>query len=128
VDNIVQFCFKSSSAKRCESSSTQAWIPPPAGLVCVNVDAAVFAAEHRMGLGVVIRDHLGDLKLACSEGIPVITSPEMAEAIAIRRALCLPGVMVSGMLFWLQKFRLPHHDPALKLRGSRPIKCGLGGW
>jgi hypothetical protein len=49
VDNIVQFCVKPSSAKRCESSSNQAWIPPPAGWVCVNVDAAVFTAEHRMG-------------------------------------------------------------------------------
>jgi hypothetical protein len=58
-------------------------------LVCFNVDAAIFAAEHRMGLRVVIRDHLGDLKLACSEGIPIIMSHEMAEAIAIRRALLL---------------------------------------
>jgi hypothetical protein len=52
---IVQYCFKPSSAKRCESSSAPVWTPPPAGLVCINVNAAIFSAEHRAGLG----DHSG---------------------------------------------------------------------
>jgi hypothetical protein len=57
----------------------------PARWVFVNADATVFAAENRMGLGMVIPDHLGALKLSCSEGINGIISPELAEAYAIRR-------------------------------------------
>lgn len=57
----------------------------PAGSVCVNVDAAIFSGDNRLGLGVLIRDHAGSVKLTCSEGITGITSPELAEAIAIQR-------------------------------------------
>jgi hypothetical protein len=42
-----------------------------------------------MGLGVVIRDHSKFLKLSCSKSVAGVTSPELAEAIAIRRALNL---------------------------------------
>jgi hypothetical protein len=40
-----------------------------------------------MGLGAVGRDHRGTLKFSVSEGITGISSPEVAEAIAIRSAL-----------------------------------------
>jgi hypothetical protein len=55
----------------------------------VNVDVVVFSSELRMGLGVVIRDHSKNLKLSCSKSVAGVTSPELAEAIAIRRALNL---------------------------------------
>jgi hypothetical protein len=41
VDNIVQFCFKTSTTKRCHPSPQPQWVPPPVGQVCVNVDAAI---------------------------------------------------------------------------------------
>jgi hypothetical protein len=87
VDNIVHFYFIPWSAKRCDSSRVSHWIPPPTGTVCVNVDAAIFAAERHMRWGVVVRDHDGTLKLACKEGIDDIITPEVAEATAITRAL-----------------------------------------
>jgi hypothetical protein len=87
IDNIVTFCYKSKTAKRCDSSLVPRWIPPPPGLVCVNVDAAVFSGDNRMGWGAVIRDNNGVLKLSVAEGIDGITSPELAEAMAIRGAL-----------------------------------------
>jgi hypothetical protein len=87
IDNIVTFCYKSKTAKRCDSSLVPHWIPPPPGLVCVNVDAAVFSGDNRMGWGAVIRDNNGVLKLSVAEGIDGITSPELAEAMAIRGAL-----------------------------------------
>jgi hypothetical protein len=49
VENIIQHCYKPTTANRCESSPVPKWTPPPHGQVCVNVDAAVFLAEHRMG-------------------------------------------------------------------------------
>ena len=53
----------------------------------VNVDAAIFHKTNRMGLGIVIRDHKGDFLVACKQGIDRIINPELAEAIAFRRAI-----------------------------------------
>ncbi|TVU45008.1 hypothetical protein EJB05_04476, partial [Eragrostis curvula] len=53
----------------------------------VNVDAAVFQKDNRMGMGIVIRDHKGDFLAACRQGVDKITNPEVAEAIAFRRAV-----------------------------------------
>ena len=116
VDNIIQFCYKPKSAKRCDSSEPH-WTPPPTGKVCVNVDAAIFPAEHRMGWGAVIRDHLGALKLACSEGLAGITSPEIAEAVAIRNALMVSKdngfndiILLSDCLSIIQRILSPVRD------------------
>jgi hypothetical protein len=87
TDNIVLHCYKNDSGNRCDSSACPRWIPPPPGLVCVNVDAALFTDDNRMGWGAVGRDHRGTLKFSVSEGITCISSPEVAEAIAIRSAL-----------------------------------------
>jgi hypothetical protein len=53
----------------------------------VNVDAAVFQKVNQMGLGVVIRDHRGEFLAACKQGIDKVTNPELAEAIASRKAI-----------------------------------------
>jgi hypothetical protein len=87
TDNIVLHCYKNDSGNRCDSSACPRWIPPPPGLVCVNVDAALFTDDNQMGWGAVGRDHRGTLKFPISEGITGISSPEVAEAIAIRTAL-----------------------------------------
>jgi ribonuclease HI len=81
---------KPSSTIRCDSSfSMFKWTPPPVGSVLINVDAALFKSSNRMGVGVVIRSHNGECLAACSELINEVTSPELAEALAIRRALAL---------------------------------------
>jgi hypothetical protein len=104
VEDIVKFCFKPESAKRCDSPKTSRWIPQPISKVCVNVDAGV---EQRMDWGAVIRDHAGFQKLACKEGIDGIVVPEVAEAMAIKRALLVTKTMVFTTLFWfLIAFRL----------------------
>jgi hypothetical protein len=51
----------------------------------VNVDAALFAEFHRMAMG-VFRDHNGGCLLVASEPLTGFTSPELAEAMALRRA------------------------------------------
>jgi ribonuclease HI len=53
----------------------------------VNVDAALFTSSKQMGAGVVIRDHNGLCLAACGERSDNVTMPEMAEALAIRRAV-----------------------------------------
>ena len=52
-----------------------------------NVDAAVFKETNRMGLGILARDHNGDFIAACRQGVDNIVDPEMAEAVAFRRAI-----------------------------------------
>jgi ribonuclease HI len=58
-------------------------------MVMVNVDAAIFASSRRMGTGVVIRDHNGICVAACSERNDEVVTPEIAEAMAMRRAISL---------------------------------------
>jgi hypothetical protein len=58
-------------------------------MVLANVDAALFDDLHRMAAGVVVRDHQGHCLLAASEPLPGFTSPELAEALALRRAISL---------------------------------------
>ena len=71
---------------RCDSHKSKRWDPPPRGWVMVNVDV-IFHKTNRMGLGIVIRDHKGDFLAACRQGIDRIINPELAEAIAFRRAI-----------------------------------------
>jgi hypothetical protein len=120
VNNIIQYCFKTSSTKRCDSSSSPCWFPPPVGFVFVNVDAALFKAEDRIGVGVVVRDHMGSLKLACSEGLAGCVYPELAEALAVRRALTLTKdhgfrsiILASDCLSLIQKISSSVRDRTL---------------
>jgi hypothetical protein len=87
VDMIVQHCYKIKPGHRCESSNTQKWTPPPPGEIMVNVDAALFPEQRRCAVGAVFRDHLGQCIVAVSEPIPGFHDPEMAEALALRRAM-----------------------------------------
>jgi hypothetical protein len=61
----------------------------PPGVVLVNVDAALFNDLRRMAAGMVIRDHVGRCLLAASEPLVGYTSPELAETLALQRAVNL---------------------------------------
>jgi ribonuclease HI len=87
VDMIVLHCFKTKPVSRCESSKVLKWTPPPTGEVMVNVDAALFPVQRRMAVGAVFRDHTGLCVLAVSEPLRGFTSPELAEALALLRAV-----------------------------------------
>lgn len=56
VDMILTHCFKSKSAKQPKVGEFVRWVPPPEGWVYLNVDAALFPSEGRMGWGAVLRD------------------------------------------------------------------------
>jgi hypothetical protein len=85
---IEQHLFKPDPSTRRESIiSIPCWSPPPEGTVHINVDAALFSPSRQMGIGIVIRNHSGDCSIACSELVKEVTTPEVAEALAVRRAL-----------------------------------------
>jgi ribonuclease HI len=101
-------------------TSTPRWSPPPKGTVYINVDAALFPPTRRMGIGVVIRNHSGDCLTACSELQDEVTMPELAEALALRRAISLAGekgfdkvMVVSDCLSLVQRFQSLELDRSL---------------
>ena len=56
-------------------------------MVMVNSDAAIFSSSNSMGFGAVIHDHNGSCLAACGEHVEGVTSPELAEALALRHAI-----------------------------------------
>ena len=50
----------------------------------LNVDAATFKDPSRIGIGGVIRDHLGDFKMAFCKKMHRVEDPELAKILAIR--------------------------------------------
>jgi ribonuclease HI len=137
TDSIILHCYKKRSATRCEPSSVR-WIPPPADTICVNVDAAIFAEEQRMGWGAVFRDHEGSFLLAASEGLSGSPCPEMAEALAVRGALQVAAekgfqyiLLATDCLSMVQRILSPGRDRSavgivvedIKILASRFISC-----
>ena len=101
-------------------ASVPRWSPPPEGTVCINVDAALFSSSRQMGTGVVIRNHNGVCLLACSELQQEVTTPELAEALAFRRAVslaCEEGydkvLAVSDCLSLVQRLKCSDLDRSL---------------
>ncbi|XP_041027010.1 uncharacterized protein LOC121267230 [Juglans microcarpa x Juglans regia] len=63
------------------------WQKPEDPSVKVNFDAAVNHKEKRMGVGVVIRDSMGDVLVSLSAQIQWVNSQFMAECKALSKAL-----------------------------------------
>ena len=78
------------------------WFRPPDGFYKVNFDVALFENLGYAGIGVAVRDSDGVIIVALSQRIPLPLSVEMAEAMAVRRAvlfvqeMCLSKVLVEG--------------------------------
>ena len=63
------------------------WRCPPAGLVKINFDGAVFGASNVSGIEVVIRDSNGAVLVSCSQKIPQAYKVEEIEPLAALKAL-----------------------------------------
>jgi hypothetical protein len=70
-----------------------------------------------MGLGVAIRNHIGQCVAACSKLHEEVTTPKVAEALAMRRALSIAGeegfskiMVVSDCLSLIQRVLPPGVD------------------
>jgi hypothetical protein len=87
VNMVMLHMYDPVSSNRCDSVKPKYWSPPPEGWVMVNVDATIFQKANRMGLGIVVRDHKGEVLAARRQGINMITNPKLAESIAVRQAI-----------------------------------------
>ncbi|XP_052142051.1 uncharacterized protein LOC127761763 [Oryza glaberrima] len=117
VEMIMQHCGPGNVSRPAERISLPSWVPPPAGVFLINIDAAVFQAERQMGVGVVIRDQHGNCLLAANTRFMGITDPETAEACAIRHALWLAKeegfhnvIVACDCLSVIQKLNSPGRD------------------
>ncbi|XP_062157888.1 uncharacterized protein LOC133865460 [Alnus glutinosa] len=63
------------------------WLRPAVNSIKFNWDAALDDRKKIMGMGIIARDHHGDVKAAMCDVIPYIRDPSVAEAIAARRAV-----------------------------------------
>jgi hypothetical protein len=90
IDLIKQNLFKPVSEHRCASiSAATTWTPPPPDTVLVSSDAAIFKEAGCRGAGVILRDHHGAFVVGCRQHVVGLSSPELAEAVALRRAVQL---------------------------------------
>ena len=62
------------------------WVPPAFPWYKVNVDAAVFSQLSMIGVGVIIRDHVGFVIAALSKCLPLPMDPLEAKAKAMDEA------------------------------------------
>ena len=66
------------------------WCPPPEQHYKGNFDVAFFDASGCAGIGVVFRDHTGQVIAALSQKIHLVQIVELAEALAAKRAVRFP--------------------------------------
>jgi ribonuclease HI len=60
---------------------------PAVNSIKFNWDAALDDRKKIMGMGIIARDHHGEVKASMCDVIPYIRDPSVAEAIAARRAV-----------------------------------------
>ena len=65
----------------------QRWSPPEPGIYKANYDGAYFAEEEAAGIGVVVRNELGQVMASLAEKIVMPQTVEILEALAARRAM-----------------------------------------
>ncbi|XP_042974784.1 uncharacterized protein LOC122306423 [Carya illinoinensis] len=65
------------------------WHPPPSDFLKLNIDGATFPELSVAGVGVVLRNHKGEVIVACSKVEKEVSSAEFIEAVALLRGLQL---------------------------------------
>ncbi|XP_042973060.1 uncharacterized protein LOC122304862 [Carya illinoinensis] len=65
------------------------WHPPPMDFLKLNIDGATFNDQSIAGIGVVLRDHNGEVVVTCSKVEKEVSSVEFIDAIALLRGLQL---------------------------------------
>jgi ribonuclease HI len=63
------------------------WLRPAANSIKLNWDAALDNRKKIMGMGIIARDHSGEVKATMCDVIPYIRDPSVAEALAACRAV-----------------------------------------
>jgi hypothetical protein len=90
MDSLVEFRKYNSKEEESVNSNgvslihrpTIGWKPPPIGVVKVNWDASLNVKEHYIGIGIVARDHYGNVLGARAVTKIAVCAPKVAEAMA----------------------------------------------
>jgi ribonuclease HI len=84
--NLISLGRKQQGSGKTTSSG---WIPPPAGVTKINVDAAISKDSGRGAVAAIVRDEAANFMEASALFIAGILEPETMEAIACREGLSL---------------------------------------
>ena len=63
------------------------WAPPEPGIYKANYDGAYFAEEEDSGIGIVVRNDLGQVMASLAEKLAMPPTVEILETMAARRAM-----------------------------------------
>ena len=96
------------------------WIPPPRGLVKINVDAAVSKNSSKVVAAAIARDAAGNFLGASALVIRGLSDPETVEAIACKEGLSLASDLM------VQHFRLAS-DNVNVIRGMKEDEIAVHG-
>ncbi|XP_073152372.1 uncharacterized protein [Henckelia pumila] len=66
---------------------THVWAPPPVGSIKVNVDASVVESMDYFAIGIVGRDHEGNILFAIAKYLSENFSPHFAELLAVKEGV-----------------------------------------
>lgn len=85
-----------SSSTNHESQKLHTWTPPPPNQFKFNVDAAIDSSNNSFGIGLICRNHLGEVMLAAAlfrEGRPSVVEAEAyavleGTSLALEQGLC----------------------------------------
>ncbi|KAL5573277.1 hypothetical protein UlMin_022874 [Ulmus minor] len=65
------------------STDKLAWKPPEEGMLCLNVDVAINNGDDSCGVGMILRDHKGEVKFSKAIFWPFPVTVKVAEAFAV---------------------------------------------
>ncbi|XBH72225.1 hypothetical protein VPH35_099569 [Triticum aestivum] len=89
VKELIQALYIPSEAVDRRSLEKEKWKPPEEGWCKINPDASVDVNGGSSAIGLVVRNHGGELMLARSRKLLGVTDPYCAELLGVREAVCL---------------------------------------
>ncbi|XP_073355417.1 uncharacterized protein [Aegilops tauschii subsp. strangulata] len=89
VKELIQALYIPSEAVDRRSLEKEKWKPSEEGWCKINADASVDVNGGSSAIGLVVRDHGGELMLARGRKLLGVTDPYCAELLGVREAVCL---------------------------------------
>lgn len=84
---LTEFQCKPENRPEKKKLQPQRWSSPAPGIYKVNYDGAYFAEEEEAGIGVVVRNELGQVMASLAEKLVMPSTVQVLEAMAARRAM-----------------------------------------
>ncbi|XP_042964737.1 uncharacterized protein LOC122298961 [Carya illinoinensis] len=74
---------------RMQARTHFSWKAPPAGVLKLNIDGAIFSDAHKAGIGAILGDSIGQVLMAVSKIEVDVEEPETVELLAVFRGMKL---------------------------------------